>query len=513
MDYEISKHKISMINLLYKGVQEVPIDTDFTLPDYCPDIGRILKCQVSASVTSRNISGDRLVVEGSANLEFLYTDLEKNTLRCYKTDIPFSQSFNLKISPQLAVAVFNIKREYINCRAVSPRRVDIHGAFSLRVQIFGRKSIDITTDIIGDDIKQKKSNVNFSQLNSLLQHQFNVGETLDLGSDKGMPEFIIKSNISVNDLTCKPSGEKINIKAKANVRILYISDIETGRLENAEYDIPINEIIDSPGVLDDDLCMIIPEVLSHEEKISSDSESSSNLISTEIKIMLTIFSFQKDEAEIVNDAYSTEFDVELSKDFFNIEKFIGSIDERFLHRASISMEENKVSKILDIWPDSIFVNQSKTNENLTFKGKINICILAVDPNFIPFYLEREIEFVKEFSNQIQNTLSNAYIFVTVPNIGYKLLDDNALDLKLDIEITANLYECSEMHSVVEAVADELNPKQKDLDAALTVYYANSGESIWEIAKRYGTTVEKIQDENDIDFEVLDTDRAILIPIN
>ena len=311
MNYDLNKYKFSMLDNIFQGIQEIPVDCDLTLPDYCPDIGKILKCQISAGVNSRNISGDQLNIEGTSVLELLYSDLEKNTIRCFKTEIPFSQNLNIKNSSQFSVATFDIKREYINCRAISPRRIDVHGAFSLKVNVFGSKEHEVTNDIASDDIKQKKSDISFSQLNSLLQHQVNISEILDLGTDKNAPEFIIKSDLSVSDINCSASDERINIKGKVNIKILYISDIETGKTDSVENEIPINETIDAPGVMDDNVFMIIPEIIYHEEKISADSESIGNLINEELKIMMTIFAFQDDETKIIDDAYSTDYETEL----------------------------------------------------------------------------------------------------------------------------------------------------------------------------------------------------------
>lgn len=512
MNYELNKYKFSMLDNIFQGVQEIPVDCDLTLPDYCPDIGKILKCQISAGVHSRNISGDQLSIEGNSKLELLYSDLEKNTIRCFKTEIPFSQNLNIKNSSQFSAATFDIKREYINCRAVSPRRIDIHGAFSLKINVFGTKNYEITSDISSDDIKQKKSDVSFSQLSSLFQHQINISEILDLGSDKSIPEFIIKSNLNISDIECSSNNERINIRAKINIKILYISDIETGKIDSVENDIPINETIDASGVMDDNIFMIIPEIIYHEEKISTDSENIGNLINEDIKIMMTIFAFQDDETKIIDDAYSTEYETELSCENFKFKKFSGILSENIIHKELIKNSDNKFFKILDIWSNSYSAGFSKKDLNSSFELKINLCILAINPDFVPFYIEREIKFSKELYENINSKISDSYIFMSITGIDYKIINNDEIEVKLNIQINANMYDESEYNLVENITSNESAPKIKDLNTALTIYYANAGENIWDIAKHYGTTIEKIQDENDIDFEVLDSDRAILIPI-
>ncbi len=48
------------------------------------------------------------------------------------------------------------KCEYINCRAVTGRKIDIHGAVSISVRVFRRKGTDIISDIDDPNIEQRR---------------------------------------------------------------------------------------------------------------------------------------------------------------------------------------------------------------------------------------------------------------------------------------------------------------------------------------------------------------------
>ena len=56
------------------------------------------------------------------------------------------------------------------------------------------------------------------------------------------------------------------------------------------------------------------------------------------------------------------------------------------------------------------------------------------------------------------------------------------------------------------------PKQKDQDYALRLYFAEAGESIWEISKRYNTSAAAILAENDLESDTRTAAGMILIPI-
>lgn len=513
MNYDLNKYKFSTLDLVYDEIQEIPIDSDLILPDYCLDIGKILKCQVTVEILSRNISGDNLTFDGNSILELFYSDLEKNTIRCFKTEVPFSKKINIKTSCDFCVSTFKIKRDYVNCRAISPRRVDIHGAVSLNVKIFGLKNIEITNDISSNEIKQRKLDVSFSQLSSILQHQININETLNLESEKNSPELIIKSNISIGDISCEINNEKIDLKSKINLKIIYINDIETGNLDSIEYEIPINEIIDAPGIMDDNSIITIPEIIFHDEKISFDeSENLSNLISENAKIMVTIFSFQKDETKVIKDAYSTEYETDLSYDSINFKNFSKSFNEYITHKEIINHKENNFFKILDIWHTSFLSNLVEKDSNIEIEGKVNLCVLAIDPNFVPFYFEQEINFHKKIDDNFDLNKMDFNISPNIQIIEHKILDNNSVEIKINLFFKVNIFENNKQKIVSNIITDENNKKIRDQNTALTIYYANAGENIWDIAKHYGTTLEQIQNENEIDFEILESDRAILIPI-
>ena len=52
MRMETNTERYDGFEQIFDGVQECPVDTEYTLPDYCADIQKILKCIVTPEVTS-----------------------------------------------------------------------------------------------------------------------------------------------------------------------------------------------------------------------------------------------------------------------------------------------------------------------------------------------------------------------------------------------------------------------------------------------------------------------------
>ena len=50
MEYNLKKSSIGILQTCLDTVSEQPVDIDFTLPDYCPDIEKILRCKITPKI-------------------------------------------------------------------------------------------------------------------------------------------------------------------------------------------------------------------------------------------------------------------------------------------------------------------------------------------------------------------------------------------------------------------------------------------------------------------------------
>lgn len=512
MNYDVSKEILAVNNLVFDGCQELPIDIDFSLPDYCPDMQRILKCVVKPDISSRSISGDRLTIDGNASIHIIYIDADKNSVRCCENSTPFSCSFDLKTTPENAVNTSSIRLEYVNCRAVSPRKVDIHGAFSVCCKVYSKDSIDISSCIDGKDIQQKVISAPANSLVGIGQQQFSVDEILDIAQGKPEPEIIIRSNVAISPSEYKVMDGKVVVKGDAIIKILYSGEFDASNLEVMEYSVPVSQIVDVPGVSEECSCVVKTEILSHNEQIHSESQESNNMLSTNIRFSIAVFAYSPKQLSIVTDAYSTEHNLELSKEPLNICSLSDTINDNFSFKTAIDLPGAKISQIIDVWSDVASAKGSYSDGQITFNGKMNICVLALDSENVPLYIERiaEFQYSKDFSADSDNISACAMVVPT--SIGYRISSNNSIEIKVDAKIYSDIYVCRRFNVVASACADEETPKEKDTSAALTIYYAGKGENIWDIARKYYTSVDAIKCENDITGDTIDNNMMLLIPM-
>lgn len=513
MDYTLEKKSVPVRETIFDGCLEQPIDLDFTLPDYCPGIEKILKCSVTPKIHSKELSGDRLTIDGMVTVCVLYIDEEKKSLRSCEHSIPYSGNMTVKSNCSDAVIIAYAKPEYVNCRAISQRRLDIHGAFSLCAKIEAIINRETSVYCQSEDIQLRKNRVPCSRLCALSQQQFSVMEELEPTNGSPTVRTIIKNNVRVKPIDCKIAGDKAMIKGELIVRVLYIADNEISENAVMEFSIPIGQVVDTPGIETNAKVDYRLQLLSSDVRLVEDG-SNENIggISVDCKLCAFVAAYCDEEMEYISDAYSTDFELESEYSQIQISKLMNLSRESSITKSSTDTETNGISKVIDIWGENCTAEPAFENGTAVVKGKLNICILALDNESIPFYIERNINYLcplKLTDEKHASTIIEAS--ANVESISYRLSGGSKIDLRCEITIDTRIFESNSAKVLSSAHADEEHRYKNSTDVALTLYYAQKGESVWNIARNYHSKCDAIMQENEITDDEIANDTMLLIP--
>lgn len=511
MEYSVNKDMLAINETIFEGCQEQPVDLDFSLPDYCPDIQKVLKCCIVPKIYSKNISGDRLDIEGTAVVKLLYIDSIRSCVRCCENSIPFSASFSLGATVQNEMVEIKTKVEYINCRALSSRRLDIHGAFSVCAKVCAKEIREVGSSVDSDDIMQKKETVEIDNVLGMTEQQFSVEEKLELDKTDMRVDSIVRSSVSIIMDECKPLQDKLIVKGQAIIRILFVSDIESCELQTIEYSIPISQIIDIEGTNEQSICDANLNLLGYELKIDQEGLSDTSSFMIDMRLSASAVVYEESEIKLLTDAYSNTFETELTYSNVKLPKFVTKINENYVNKSTIEFQDKNISDIIDIWNDIATVNVTPKEDHLEFSGKINICVLAKNENDEIFYIERVVDFTHEHTLPEKISDPSCHADINVVSLSYRINGDN-LEIRSDIKLSCSMYDIRHYKVIESIFVDEDKKREKDNSSALVIYYADKDENTWDIARKYCSSQEMIHEENDLTSENIVEPRMLLIPL-
>ena len=81
MDYKITNFDVSTEQIYLDQVADLPIDVDFSLSDYEGDIKKVLNCEIIPYITSKQISGKSVIIEGEARINVIYATSDGEILK------------------------------------------------------------------------------------------------------------------------------------------------------------------------------------------------------------------------------------------------------------------------------------------------------------------------------------------------------------------------------------------------------------------------------------------------
>ncbi|MBQ4129555.1 MAG: DUF3794 domain-containing protein [Ruminococcus sp.] len=508
MEYNLSKHSVGYLSSFLDTVNEQIVDADITLPDYCPDIEKILKCTLTQKVYTKKISGGQLTVDGCSTVRILYCDSIRHHVRCFEQSVPFTANFNLKSTPEQYIVMVDTKSEYVNCRALSPRKLVVHGAFSLYAKVLCKGVNEVYSFDEDCDLQVKHKNLLISDLNAICQEQFSVSEDINVSTQPPV-EAMLSYEVFSNITELKSIHNKIMLNAELTLRALYISDLDKGTIEHLSYVFPINKIFDCDGVMDDTVNVVELEIMSSDLHIRNDNLNDGSLLALDVKMCFSEIGYNNKNVSIIDDAYSTNYLVEQNRTSLNCEANHNLKNFTHIVKSTVSLDSIKISKILDFYSEGVFLTPLIADNTLTLSGKTNICILLEDSDKVPNYIERSIEL--DYKPEINDSFDKANLLSSkVHSISYRLIDDNTIEIRLELKMRALLCETVNESPVTFVQAKE-DSKIKSDDCSLILYFAEKGESLWEIAKMYKTKESLLITENSLDCEKLDTDKMILVP--
>ena len=114
----------------------VDVSEDFVLPDYCPEVRRVLGVTARASVGGKYLSGEELEADGDVTYTVVYMGGEgeicqSSQTSAYTGHIPLKTEEGDRFTP--GDIVLSCAAEGVNCRVTSPRRITLSSRVKLPV--------------------------------------------------------------------------------------------------------------------------------------------------------------------------------------------------------------------------------------------------------------------------------------------------------------------------------------------------------------------------------------------
>lgn len=493
---------------VYNGSCETPLDIEYNLPDYCPDIQKLLKCRVTPEVSSTMISGDTLTVDGVADVRVLYLDGKGDCVRCAEFTKEFTHSVKLKSAEEKAVASVQASVMHLTCRAVSARRVDIHAAVSLQVLAVVQRKERVTASLEDPSMEKRGRTFPAHQAVNAVCHQFTIEDDLPLKNGKPPIESILRRDVCCRVTESRLSEEQLHVSGAADVAFLYASAMDNTVVEKMTASIDFSQTIDCLGAEDGCVCDL--KAITGECTLTpqEDDVGENTSVSVVVKVFLAAFLYKACEVEIIDDAYSVDAPLELRSGQSAFTLVHGIHQEVLKKKCTLPVGGEEIQKVLDLWCQQDSVQSACEKGKITYRVKYTLCLLYLGEQGRVLYAEKQFD--QTFTTELGDLAAGKSQTTAHTEVWeYRIVDKNTVEVSAETAASSLLYSVSTVKYLTGASSDENAPGFEKRPRFL-LYYAQAGERLWDIAKSHRARIAEVRAQNELYEETVPEAMALLI---
>lgn len=277
----------------------IDVSEDFTLPDYQPEIRRIIGVRSSASADGKYLTGDELEADGTVTYTVIYTGGDGELAQTAETS-SFTGKIPLKteddrFSP--AELVLSGSADFVSCRVTAPRKFTLSS--KVRLGLTSAKLSDVSCKSESPVIRRKTAEIT-SAGGAEVRHTAEASG--EIREREGMSLVSAYGEVCVSDV--RFAGDSASVKGDAYVSLL-LKDSD-GKYVTSRSRAPVDENIKLPddyapesfGEKPEFAAAAFPSVTMTEVNISD-----SGVISWNMEYAIDVDLMKKIKSEITDDAY------------------------------------------------------------------------------------------------------------------------------------------------------------------------------------------------------------------
>ncbi|MCX7712012.1 MAG: DUF3794 domain-containing protein [Clostridia bacterium] len=518
MSLELVRETIKVNRVISKDSTQTIVENDIIVPDTKPDISRILLFDGEVVVNNTQITRDKALIDGSLNYKILYlSDDEEQRIKSINSSTNFSQSIDIGEADPGFRCIAKCDIEHIDYGIVNSRKVNVKTIVKADYKIASEGEQDIVNDLRGiDDVQTLKSGTSLNCYVGSGEGTYTVSESMEVPAGKPPVKELLRSDIKVTGKDYKITDNKVVAKGELNVSMLYIGDDETRSIQFMEHEIPFTQLIDLNGVSEDSVCRVDFKVMDSKLEAGEDSDGELRTVHGDIVLGVMVEGYEKRNVELVEDAYSTGMAINLEKEVFVMEEAVAENRSQVVLKDTVAINEEspEIAEVFNVLCKPSLSEYRVLEDKLVLEGSVfNNVLYLTNREEEPVYChQQEIPFKQNIDIKGIKPEMACEVALDIDHCNYSMVSSSEVEVRLVIGVDLRFVNQVKVPLIVKAVEQPLDEYRIASQPSLVIYFAQPGDNLWKVAKRYYTTIEDIKRVNNLaEKEHLAVGQQLIIP--
>lgn len=478
-----------------KGYEQIEtlIETEIYLNQTKPDIDTILWADGKVEILSTKIIRDKILVNGLVKFKLVYKSNEEQlNIYTLEANSDFREEIEIDGITEEMVGEVSSNLEYIEYEQEDERKVSLRALVNILGRVYAINTAEIIKDIKeGVNLQVLKEKIQYNDILGREESHALIKDAFEVGEDQPSIEEILKIDLHPYEKEYSISADRIILSGVVESSIIYFGG---NKLNSVKREIPFTHFIDIEDIQPDSKCEIDMDVADGEYQLKESLEGDLRIIDLEAKLKFSAKLYDNREKEVIVDAYSTSNQLNLQTEEIAIIENIKDIVVR--EEISKDLSGKGFQEIYAIEGETSIIDHQYVEDKIMAEGilTLNIYYLEEDTGSIGT-LKEEIPFKSYITTEELQKGVVINIKTNLEELDYGLRED-VLSIKASIKnhIFINRERKITIVSQIEETDELIDKKNRP---SIIIYMVQKDDSLWDIAKRYNTTVEEIVLANNV----------------
>ena len=478
------------------------------VPDYCPDIARIIETEGRVYLHSREVRDGRVETAGTVRVTVLYTPDGEGGIRTLEFAMPFSVESDPHAMPACTTVTAEAEIGSLETRMLNPRKVFTRCKLVTRITGYRKTAVCFCTDVeaeAGLGVEKRQERQHAMVMTHIAEKDFTFSEEMDISPGREGAAGLLTNRVSNSVTEMKIVGSKLVFKGMFTVELLYRT--ADGHCYSTTGELPFSQIMEVEGASESACPSLQLQLTGTDIQIDGD-DAEGRRFSVTLYLHATALLREERELTLLSDLYSTAYDMTYEAAPLALTGFFETLDRRQTVREILEIGV-VADSILSLSVTCGAVSVSREGTATTLRTGAWVRAMYLDEGGVPLVAERCIEVSCQLDLPEECRVT-AQASCTEEIQGS--LADRGIEVRFPVEFHVEASSRMKRVCVSGAKLDPETPKDASGAPSLVLRCLGKQETTWDLAKRYNTTIPLILAANQLESEdAIDRDQMLLIP--
>lgn len=478
------------------------------VPDYCPDIARIIETVGKVYLHSRELRDGKAELSGTVRVTVLYTPDGEPGVRTLEFAMPFTVESDNRSLSGCQYLTAETEPEFLEARMLNPRKIFTHCKLVTHITAYQRTPLSFCTDVEAEEgfcVEKRQEQQHAILLTHIAEKDFTFTEEVNLSPGREGAAELLTNQVSSTVTEAKIVGSKLIFKGIFSVSLLY-RDSE-GTCGSMAAELPFSQIMEVEGVTEGAAAAMQLQLTGTDFQIDGDDPEGRQIAVT-LYLHATALMREEQDLTLLSDLYSTAYDMTYEAAPLSLTSFCEAMNRRQTVREMLEIGV-VANAILALSAQCGAVSVSREGNMAVLRTGVTVRAMYLDEGGVPLVAERCIDASCQLELPEDCRITARAV---CPEEVQGSLGDRGIEVRFPVDFRVEAASRVKKVCVSAAKLDAESPKDLTGAPSLVLRCMGRQESAWDLAKKYNTTIDSILSANQLEGEEdLPREKLLLIP--